>query len=161
MDFSEPMLRRFRPPRPRIDRSRSTRAGGLVFFVSTSWAQGPGICVTAKVPEAFTLPDGTVHAAGRLVLCSFKTLNPVVGLHRVWTDGEGASLVRIRRARAAENAESRPVLLFQRASGTLLDLVGYVLPDGGKSWSYALERSERIAVAGPEVFGATQPATEQ
>jgi len=133
---------------------------GLAFFVSTSWAQGHGICVTAKVPEAFTLPDGSVHAAGRLVLCSFKSLNPVVGLHRVWTDGEGASLVRIRRAQAAETAESRPVLLFQRAPGTLLDLVGYVLPDGGKSWSYALERSERIAVAGPEVFGATQPAAE-
>jgi len=133
---------------------------GLAFFVSTSWAQGHGICVTAHVPEAFTLPDGTVHSAGRLVVCSFKTFSPVVGLHRVWTDGEGASLVRIRRTRSAETAESRPVVLFQRAPGTLLDLVGYVLPDGGKSWSYALERSERIAVAGPEVFGATQPAIE-
>lgn len=133
---------------------------GLACFVSTSWVQAHGICVTAKVPEAFTLPDGSVHAAGRLVLCSFKSLNPVVGLHRVWTDGEGVSLVRIRRSEAAETAESRPVLLFERAPGTLLDLVGYVLPDGGKSWSYALERSERIAIAGPEVFGATQPAPE-
>jgi len=133
---------------------------GLAFCVSTSWAQGRGICVTANVPEAFTLPDGAVHAAGRLVLCSFKTFSPVVGLHRVWTDGEGASLVRIRRTRTAETAETRPVLLFQRASGDLLDLVGYVLPDGGKSWSYAVERSERLAVAGPEIFGATQPAAE-
>ena len=131
---------------------------GLVFFTSTAWAQRHGICVSANVPEAFTLPDGTVHSAGRLVLCSFKTFSPVVGLHRVWTDGEGASLVRIRRTPSAETAESRPVVFFQRAPGTLLDLVGYVLPDGGKSWSYALERSERIAVAGPEVFGATQPA---
>jgi hypothetical protein len=133
---------------------------GLAFFVSTCWAQGHGICVTAKVPEAFTLPDGSVHAAGRLILCSFKTFSPVVGLHHVWTDGEGASLVRMRRTRSAETAESQPVLLFERAPGTLLDLVGYVLPDGAKSWSYALERSERIAVAGPEVFGATQPVAE-
>jgi hypothetical protein len=133
---------------------------GVAFCVSTCWAQGHGICVTANVPEAFTLPDGTVHAAGRLVLCSFKTFSPVVGLHRVWTDGEGASLVRIRRTRSAETAESRPVLLFQRASGALLDLVGYVLPDGGKSWSYALERSERLAVTGPEIFGTTQPAAK-
>jgi len=134
---------------------------GLAFLVSTSsWAQSPGICVTANVPEAFTLPDGTVHAAGRLVLCSFRTFTPVVGLHRVWTDGEGASLVMSRRVRSEETAESRPVLLFERAPGTLLDLVGYVLPDSGKSWSYALQRSSRTAVAGPEVFGATQPATE-
>jgi hypothetical protein len=132
----------------------------LAFVVSNSWAQGPGICVTANVPEAFTLPDGSVHAAGRLILCSFKAFTPVVGLHRVWTDGEGASLVRIRRARVAETTESRPVVLFQRAPGTLLDLVGYVMPDGAKSWSYALERSQRIAIAGPEVFGATQPTAE-
>jgi len=101
-----------------------------------------------------------VHAAGRLVLCSFKTFSPVVGLHRVWTDGEGASLVRIRRARSAETSETRPVLLFKRAPGELIDLVGYVLPDGGKSWSYALERPDRTAVAGPEVFGATRPSSD-
>ncbi len=133
---------------------------GLAFVASTSWAKGPGICVTANVPEAFTLPDGTVHAAGRLVLCSFRAFTPAVGLHRVWTDGEGASLVMSRCVRSEENAESRPVLFFQRAPGTLLDLVGYVLPDSGKSWNYSLQRSNRTAVAGPEVFGATRSVAE-
>jgi hypothetical protein len=132
----------------------------LAFSASSAWAQGPGICVTANVPEAFTLPDGTVHAAGRIILCAFQSFTPVVGLHRVWTDGEGASLVMGKRVRAEGNAANQPVLLFERVPGTLLDLVGYVLPDSGKSWSYALQRSNRPVVASAETFGSTRPATE-
>ena len=116
---------------------------GLAACATSSWAQDRGACVTSNVPEAFTLPDGSVHAAGRLTLCTVLALNPVVGLHRVWPDGDGASLVMSRRALAEATADSQPVLLFRCLPGEPLDLVGYVLSDGRRSWSYALQPSDR------------------
>jgi len=101
-----------------------------------------------------------VHAAGRLTLCTVLALNPTIAIHRVRLDGEGASFVMSRRARAETPAESQPVLLFRRVSGTLLDVVGYVLPDGRKSWSYALQRPDRTPFAGPATSGAALSAGE-
>jgi len=145
----------------RRDRGTPTLLGavlvvGLAACASATWAQDRGSCVTSIVPEAFTLPDGSLHAAGRLTLCTVLALNPVVGLHRMWSDGDGASLVMSRRARAEATADSRPVLLFRCAPGEPLDLIGYVLPDGRKSWSYALRRSDLSGFAVPATAGAAR-----
>ena len=149
----------------RRDRGTPTLLGvvlaiGLAACASASWAQERGACVSSNVPEAFTLPDGSVHAAGRLTLCTVEALNPVLGLHRMWPDGGGASLVMSRRARAEATADSQPVLLFQCAPGEPLDLVGYVLPDGRKSWSYTLRRSRSNGFAETPKSG-TVPLTAE
>lgn len=149
----------------RRDRGTPTLLGvvlaiGLAACASASWAQERGACVSSNVPEAFTLPDGSVHAAGRLTLCTVEALNPVLGLHRMWPDGGGASLVMSRRARAEATADSQPVLLFRCAPGEPLDLIGYVLPDGRKSWSYALRRSDLSGFADLETSG-TAPFTAE
>jgi hypothetical protein len=128
----------------------------LAACASASWAQDSGACVTAKVPESFTLPDGTVHAAGRLTLCAVQAFTPVVGLHRVWVDGEGANFVMSRVARAEAKGDSPPVLLFRRVAGSPLELVGYVLPSERQSWSYALQRANRTDSATQEAFGAVR-----
>ena len=129
---------------------------GLAAFASTSWAQNRGDCVTSKVPEAFTLPDGTLHAAGRLTLCTVQAFTPVVGLHRVWANGDGASFAMSRLTWAEANADNRPVLLFRRVHGWPLEFVGYVWPDERGSWSYALQRVDPAGIAGPEAFGAVR-----
>jgi len=118
--------------------------GGLVARGSAARAGDQGVCVTASVPEAFTLPDGRVHAAGKLTLCMDRLLNPVVGLHRVSTDGDGAALVMSRRSTAAEYTESRPALVFRRAPGAELDLIGYVVPLGRKAWKYTLKSPDGV-----------------
>src|SRR5262245_18862149 len=110
----------------------------LAACASASWAQNPKDCVTSIVPESFTLPDGSVHAPGRLTLCTVQDFTPVVGLHRAWTDGEGASFLMSRVSHAEANADSRPLLLFQRVAGSRLEFVGYVWPEFPTSWSYSL-----------------------
>jgi hypothetical protein len=132
----------------------------LAAFATVSWAQSGGDCVTANVPEDFTLPDGSFHAAGRLTLCTVQAFTPVVGLHRLWVDGEGANFVMSRIARAEVRGDSPPVLLFQRVSGSPLEFVGYVIPGERASWSYALQRPARSGSAVREAFGAVQSAHE-
>jgi hypothetical protein len=68
-------------------------------------------------------------------------INPVAGLHRIWADGDAASLVMSRRSRPAEFAGDHSSLLFRRAPNGVLDLVGYVVPFNHKAWSYMLQHS--------------------
>jgi hypothetical protein len=112
------------------------------------------------VPEAFTLPDGSVHAAGRLTLCAVQAFTPAVGLHRAWTDGDGASFLMSRVSRAEAKADSRSMLVFRRVPGSRLEFVGYVWPEFPMSWSYALQRSDPTALAGTETFGAVRSLEE-
>ena len=133
---------------------------GLAACASASWAQDRGACITANVPEAFTLPDGSVHDAGRLTVCIHQALNPVVGLHRVRVDGDGDTLAMSHRSRAKEYTDIRPVLLFRHVPGTPLDLVGYVVPFNGMSWSYTLQRSDRNGFADPTTFRVARATGE-
>ena len=112
----------------------------LGFAASASWAQGRGECVTSDVHEAFTLPDGITHPAGRLTLCSVLSLNPVTGVHRVWIDGQGASFVLTRRTRAEAGPDTSPAFLFRRVPGAPLDFIGFVASDGHQAWTYSLRR---------------------
>ena len=131
---------------------------GLAACASASWAQDREACVAANVPEAFTLPDGSEHAAGRLTLCALQAFTPVVELHSVRVDGAGASLAMSRRAVPEGYADTRPAILFQRGPDGALDLVGYVVPCGDKSWSYTMNRSDRHGFGEPKSLAATRAA---
>jgi hypothetical protein len=128
--------------------------------MSVSWAQNRGDCVTSNVPESFTLPDGSVHAAGRLTLCTVQAFSPVVSLHRAWTDGDGASFVMSRVSRSEVQGDSSPLLMFQRVPGSRLEFVGYLWPAFPTSWSYSLQRPDPTGLAGPETFGAVRSLEE-
>jgi len=137
-------------------------AVGFACCASESWAQDRGGCITAKVPEAFTLPDGNEHAAGRLTLCTVQAFTPIAELHSVSVDGRGVGLAMSRRAVPEAYNDSRPTFLFRRAPDGVLNLVGYVVPEGKKAWSYTMNRSGRNGWSGPEPIAATRavPPTE-
>ena len=63
--------------------------------MSDSRAAG-GVCSSARVDEAFVLPDGSQHSAGELTVCVSQNLTPVASLHRTFVDGMpiGACLAR-------------------------------------------------------------------
>ena len=111
---------------------------GLAICASAAWAQENGICVTADVPEAFTLPDGSEHPAGRLTLCPVEALSPVTELHSVSVDGRGLRFAMSRRALAESYSGPRSEILFRRSADGGLVLVGYVVPFGTRSRSYAM-----------------------
>jgi hypothetical protein len=127
---------------------------GLLAVPTVLLAQEQGACVTANVPGVFALPDGGARAAGRLTLCLDRTFTPAVGLHRVVADGTTAGLIRSRRSRAEMPARHDPVVLFQRRNDGVLELVGYAVPVGRTTWSYAFVRPQPAAHPGsatPEV----------
>ncbi len=123
---------------------------GLPICASAAWAQETGVCVTANVPEAFRLPDGSEHAAGRLTLCPLEALNPATELHSVSVDGAGTRLAMSGRTSAEDYSGPNSTILFQRAPGGGLDLVGYVVPFGNKSRSYVMNRWDRAGFRKPE-----------
>lgn len=131
---------------------------GLATCATASWAQERGTCVTAHIPEAFTLPDGSEHAAGRLTLCALQAFTPVVELHSVSVDGTGASLAMSRRAVPEHYADTRSEILFERTPDGALELVGYVVPFGGTSWSYTMWRADRAGFGEPESLAAARAA---
>ena len=139
---------------------RVTLAIALAACASEALAQDRGRCITAKVPEAFTLPDGTLHAAGRITLCTHLVLNPVAGLHRIWADGDSASLVMSRRSQPKEFKDDRSSLLFRRDPKGTLDLVGYVVPFNHKAWSYVLRHTGVNGAAEPAALAATRAKGE-
>jgi hypothetical protein len=130
---------------PGFNRNRSFLGAaifiGLAACATTALAQDTGACISATVPEAFTLPDGSVHAAGRITLCTHQVLNPSAGLHTVSVDGDGASLVMSKRSRPNEFDGDHAAVLFRRVPGEPLELVGYVVPFGRKAWSYTLRHT--------------------
>jgi hypothetical protein len=133
-------------------------AVGLAACASAAWSQDRGACVTANVPEAFTLPDGSEHPAGRLTLCSLEAFTPAVELHSVSVDGRGARLAMSRRAAPEDYAGTRPTFLFRRGPDGALDLVGYVVPFGDKSWSYTMRRSVGNGFGEPGSLATTRDA---
>lgn len=133
---------------------------GLAACASVSWAQDRGACVTANVPEPFVLPDGTLHAPGRITVCTQQVLNPVTGLHRMQV-GDGACVMAMsRRSHAEARGDTRPVLLFRRTEGDPLEFIGYVLPHDRQSWSYSLQRSGPNAFEHPAIFAGERPKGE-
>jgi hypothetical protein len=129
---------------------------GLAACASASWAQDGGACVTARVPEAFTLPDGSVHPAGRLTLCALEAFTPARELHSVSVDGTGVGLAMSRRAVPEAYVDTRPAFLFRRAPDGVIDLVGYVVLVGGKSWSYTMNHSDHHGWSEPGSIAATR-----
>lgn len=142
-------------------RSAAILAIGLAFLASAAWAQDRGACVTAQVPETFTLPDGSQRVAGRFTLCTYGLLNPVAALHSLSTFAEGTILVKSKRSSAGEYADHRPVLLFVRpAPGAPLDLVGYVVPFNRKAWKYMLKDPNELRSIESAALGAPPPVGE-
>ena len=114
---------------------------GTLTFLTAVGAQELDACVTARVPEAYVLPDGSEHEAGKLSLCLSETLSPVTGLHRMSVEGHTLGLARSRRSLAESRDVTDPLVLFRRRGGRL-ELVGYVVRIDRKTWSYALADPE-------------------
>lgn len=132
-------------------------AMALVATFSPSIAQDRGTCVTADVPEAYVLPDGSTHAAGRLTLCVIEAFTPVVGLHRIDAGVDGPRMAMSRRDTAGEYVGDEAQVVFRRSPDGGLRLAGYVLPNGGHPLRYAFQAAASWPRVGADTSVAWAP----
>jgi hypothetical protein len=133
---------------------------GFVAGETSSRAGETGVCVVARVPESFSLPDGSIQSAGGLRLCVDRAFTPVLSLLRIRADGGGTSLAMSRRARAEATSDSVPLLVFHRLPGAPLELAGYVLPFDRVVWHYSLRRAGTWPPVDPMPIGWRRSADE-
>jgi len=118
----------------------------LVLVSPPTLATGDG-CTSADVDEPFTLPDGSVHPAGKVTLCHSHEHSPVKSMHRVLVDRHPVGMFSSERRIVADESHPSPYyLIFERRSGSTLRLTGYGRPSGAHIEMHMLDRPTRVDV---------------
>jgi len=108
-------------------------------------------CVTVRLVDPLELPDGSVHGAGTLTLCTARSFSPVARLHQVSVDGMPVAVLLSRMGVSEGPAPRDPLVTFRRDRNGRLHLVGYAWPAGRRSQTYLLQDPR---ASGPEVASA-------
>lgn len=114
--------------------------------VTTAGAGENGTCVSAEIPFAFALPDGSTHDAGTLRMCVERSFTPVQTIHAVAIAGRPVGLVLSRRTVAEATDAAEPILLFNRRGDEPAVLLGYSVPMGRRSVAYRLDGAKDQAL---------------
>lgn len=101
-------------------------------------AGSSGRCVTAVIPSAFTLPDGSVHAAGPLRICHDRDYSPVAGLHTTWVDGKPVGTF-LSYLGESEGPGGEPYVQFADLHSGVWLLQGYAVAERGHYRTYRIE----------------------
>ena len=117
-------------------------------------AAGSGRCVTAIVPWAFELPDGSVYPAGPLTLCLSRVYDPVTGLHELRVERRPVGLFMSRVGEGEAASETTPVVVFEARGGEPHKLAGYAWPGRAGLETYRFydpraTRDERLLARAP------------
>ena len=128
------------------------RVLGLVVFalvatvLFTTAPAAARTCTSALVDEVFTLPDGSVHPAGRLTLCLGSESSPVFALQRTFVDGRPVGMFTSRREIVEHAGEEEHYLIFHRRPGRPMQLTGYGQPSSGRTEMFLLDQPARVEV---------------
>ena len=128
-------------------------AAGLL-CAGAAGAEGSGRCVTAIVPWAFELPDGSVYPAGPLTLCLSRVYDPVTGLHELRVERRPVGLFMSRFGEGEATSEAIPVVVFEARGGEPHKLAGYAWPGRAGLETYRFydpraTREERLLARAP------------
>lgn len=123
---------------------------------------GSGRCVTAVIPTAFALPDGSVHEAGPLRICHDRDYSPVAGLHTTWVHANAVASF-ISRMDLSEGAErnAAPYLQFLDLHTGVWLLQGYAVPEGGRYRTFELGPARPARGAGLDLERIAQMLDEE
>ena len=151
--------------------ARAVGRGLAAAIVTLLLAAGPasavGNCTTATIEEPFRLPNGLLHAGGKLTLCHERNYSPVAAMHEVRVNGIGVGLFmsRCSTSEALIDGDTRPYMIFHRVGGGELFLVGVATPLRDRMQLHFLEdgtrrtredRGDLIALANDPVLAQTR-----
>lgn len=125
--------------------------GLMLVGTATPIAASAKNCVTVTVLDPLELPDGSIHPAGSLTLCSVRSLSPVAQMHLVSVDGIPVGYLLSRTGVSEGPGPLEPMVTFHRDRKGKLHLVGYAWPAGKRSRTYLLQdpRPSRGPIASP------------
>ena len=134
---------------------------GLVLAcIASSSAASAKNCVTVTVVDPLELPDGSIHAAGSLTLCSIKVFSPVAQFHQVSVDGMPVGFLLSRLVVSEGPVPDDPLVTFHRDRKGRLHLIGYAWPAGKRSQTYLLQ-DPRPSRGLNQASAPLEPPTEQ
>jgi hypothetical protein len=104
-----------------------------------------GRCFTAEVTASIVLPDGSLHAPGKLKFCLTRKHSPVEALHHTSVDGNAIGLFRSRMGSSEGlGGETSAFFVFSKRNDGALELQGFAHPtrDGNlTTYQVDLERA--------------------
>jgi hypothetical protein len=121
---------------------------GVLLLMVPASAGELGRCISADVPDAVVLPDGSTHAAGSLQVCLTSKESPVRGRHATSIDGKAVAAFQSELGMAEADAlPGVAYFVFQRNDRTELVLLGYAANVSGKWRTYRLADDQASLVA--------------
>lgn len=117
---------------------------GLAAFAS-AYAQSSGDCLSVALPDPIALPDGSIHPAGQLTLCTSRVYSPVSAVHALSLDGMPVARLLSRPGISEVPGPNQPTVTFYRDGGGILHLIGYAFRSGNRSRTYLLDTPSRRA----------------
>jgi len=125
---------------------------GALAVLGTGIALAGDDCLSVRLKAPIMLPDGTIHDASRLTLCTSRDLSPVTRLHVISLNGKAVGLVRSRMGVSEGPARTTPMVMFRRLESGVLDLVGYAVPDGARDRTFVIQPPLRARpAAAPQI----------
>jgi hypothetical protein len=98
----------------------------LVFGVGAAHGEELADCYRATIPAPMVLPDGSLHPAGELRICTTRRLSPVEWLHVTYVGGGAVGAFRGRDTVIERGVEPRePEFVFLRGFDGSLRLFGF------------------------------------
>jgi hypothetical protein len=120
-------------------------AGAVLMTGGTTVAGKSGRCFTAEVTASIVLPDGSLHAPGKLKFCLTRKHSPVEALHHTSVDGNAIGLFRSRMGSSEGlGGETSAFFVFSKRNDGALELQGFAHPtrDGNlTTYQVDLERA--------------------
>jgi hypothetical protein len=100
----------------------------LSLAAMAAYAQEQGSCVSAEIPYAIVLPDGTAQDSGDLRICFNRRLTPVTVVNTVSVNGIPKGFFLSRTDKAEGPSLPHPVIAFRRDGAGALQLAGFASP---------------------------------
>lgn len=122
----------------RLGRLAVGAVGALLLLMVPAPAYS-GDCVSAQIESPMRFPDGHVQPAGRLTLCDWRELSPVMDVHRTYVNGRPVSMLLGRKTSNEGEGGIPSEVLFKFDEDGKLQLVGYVRSYRGRSETFLFE----------------------